>query len=178
MKTYLQYIKENKQASEVLDDMIKDINQEGVTIEILDAGFAALPDFKFKKDGLEIYRIELFSDELNFSKRDPGGNITIKNPLKAVPSLIKKLIDVIVKLFIKQKDFDTCFEISIDSDVDVTFINYFNSEINKRIRESYEYQKDAIEKGELIRLKDIKLNDRILQEYPEMKDIKKQYDWS
>jgi len=34
------------------------------------------------------------------------------------------------------------------------------------------------DKGEISKLKDVKLNDKILQEYPEMRDIKKQSEWS
>ncbi len=43
---------------------------------------------------------------------------------------------------------------------------------------SYIYQKDAIDKGELYLLKDVKIHPKILEEYPEVKDIKKQSDWS
>ena len=50
--------------------------------------------------------------------------------------------------------------------------------MKKIVNNSYAAQKHLIEKGELVKLKEFEILPQILEDFPELKDIKKQTEWS
>ena len=88
---------------------------------------------------------------------------------------LEEMVDIIVKYFTKKVPFEMP-KLFFGSEND--FITNIKKDIYKSIYNTYEGQKYLIEKGELKTLKDVIINDRILQEYPEIRDIKKQTEWS
>jgi len=89
--------------------------------------------------------------------------------------MVDPMIDIIVKYIIETNYFAF---VSWDSLTIGDFAKDVIYQIKKQVGQSYEYQKAMIERGDLSKLKDVRLNDKILQEYPEMRDIKKQEDWN
>jgi len=181
MKKYLQYIKEELSYKE---------------IDIYDKSIQLLKDdynnfkIKFKVDNYSFDSNFIFyeNDNIVIGLYLMPGSIEIVNRVYHIAGdasfthvqirdkyRLKEIIDIIVKYFIKEVPFEMP-NLFFGSEND--FVINIKKDIYRGIYNTYEGQKYLIEKGEISTLKDVEINDRILQEYPEMKDIKKQTDWN
>ena len=187
MKRYLEYIKENQESDKEMvkfNGLIRWLNEgfksDKVYMGINDptsyGSSIGEPEFTFYDENhrfmckfdLRKWRFIIYND-INDSTLIE----TINNDFNR--EMVSPMIDVIAKFIIKQHIFKGFMDKTYDQ-------NFFNGDvvywIQRLVKKTYDYQKDVIEKGELNKLKDVKINDKILDEYPEMKDIKKQTEWS
>lgn len=172
MKRYLEYIKESQE--DVYTKFIKDLNNIDDFVVGIDFNSSNQPDFYISDKNNTRYIIETYSKRIRikeFNKGNWTGEICIDTPTDTSTSYrFHNVAKILTKLLINCDEF--------------TFImkyKYENSEFMEMIQNianSYEFQKEIIEEGELTKLANIKINTQILQEYPEIKDIKKQSEWS
>jgi len=192
MKTYLQYIKESVK---------EDINIRGLYLHIINKIESNLFIYHNSEgdrytDGIK-YSISVYGNYIHvikynlnlpkYRRKQEFNGITYSNKTEWVQDYYEKSkINSIYIMILKSilKDFDRLKDKIINFlNNDVNFqdnrleYNFYNR-LQNDIKNSYRYQKYLIDKGEISKLKDVKLNDKILQEYPEMRDIKKQSEWS
>jgi len=182
IKTYLQYITEDKKYNEIKDKFFEFIDKNSDNVEcILD--FVAddidneFPDFEFFLDDNFKFKISSVSESIirisNYTGTHPTSQeFDLSNKFQYMKDIKSKIIDYMFIIIIKN-DIRDLIEF-LESHYKPIYIK----ELQDKIKESYEYQKRLIEEGYISDMKDLKLNPKIVEEYPEMNDIKKQNDWS
>lgn len=181
MKSYLEYIKEGKEYHEVIENLFKFIDDNFDDIDIkLVCGEGDLeekfPDFELylnsDKDNLLKFKLVTCTEHCVRIEDENGKEYEFEFD-GTWKDLELKLCNYISRLTLNTTPIDDIIEF-----LNTKYIPKLIHEIQKFIKNSYEYQKRLIEKGYIPELKGLKLDPKILQEYPEMKDIKKQTEWS
>jgi hypothetical protein len=186
MKTYLEYIKEavNSNSEEVFESVVKllNISYKNTTMKYFSKEFGEI-NFEFWQKGMvsseeKIIHIILYWSHLEiidrYHKHD-GPTFLTYDIRSDKPKQRQIILDLIVKYFIHQNELEPPLYWGSESP---SFKLSFIEDIYKAIDNTYEGQKHWIEKGELNKLLGVKLDLKILKEYPEIRDIKKQTEWS
>ena len=198
MKKYLEYIKEHIDDADPREKWVSDVEElfeqiDKVIVNTLNLKMTIdnvdLLDFVFTDElSNERIRFELETQDIQlkiftyFGLGGVGTNSKMRTEDisygKGVDYIVDNIIEIIVEFIIKQKIYINLSQFEVKPIHNDIFLGIFKHNVMKKLKESYEYQKYLIEKGEIYKLKDVKINDKTTQEYPEMKDVKKQIEWS